>query len=62
MKYVSFILITLWACWMLVVNGDLKPSDNYILWILGVLSIMYSIINIIIGIYVGWKNRKTLFI
>lgn len=48
MKYISFTLITLWAIWMLVTNGDLKPSDNYFLWILGSLSIMYSVINSII--------------
>lgn len=48
MKYASFILITLWAIWMLVANGDLRPSDNYFLWILGYLSIMYSVISMVV--------------
>lgn len=48
MKYISFALITLWAIYMLVTNGDLKPSDNFLLWILSVSSIMYSVINFIV--------------
>jgi hypothetical protein len=48
MKYISFTLIALWGTWMLLTNGNLKPSDNYSLWILGALSIMYSVINFII--------------
>ena len=57
MKYISFILITLWAIWMLVTKGDLKPSDNYFLWILGVLSIMYSVINLIV-FYVDSRSKN----
>ena len=57
MKYVSFILITLWACWMLIINGNLKPSDNYFLWILGVLSIMYSVINLVV-FYVDSRSKN----
>jgi predicted outer membrane lipoprotein len=56
MKYISFTLITLWATWMLVTNGDLKPSDNYFLWILGVLSIMYSVINLVVFYVDARKN------
>ena len=48
MKYISFALIALWAIWMLVTNGDLKPSDNFFLWTLGFLSINYSVINFIV--------------
>ena len=57
MKYISFILITLWAIWMLVTNGDLKPSDNYFLWILGVLSIMFSVINLVV-FYVDSRSKN----
>lgn len=56
MKYISFILITLWSTWMLVTNGDLKPSDNYFLWALGVLSIMYSVINLVVFYVDARKN------
>ena len=56
MKYISFTLITLWATWMLVANGNLKPSDNYFLWTLGVLSIIYSVINLVIFYVDARKN------
>ena len=56
MKYISFILITLWAIWMLVANGELKPSDNYFLWTLGVLSVIYSVINLVIFYVDARKN------
>jgi len=56
MKYISFTLITLWATWMLATNGDLKPSDNYFLWILGVLSIVYSVINLVVFYVDARKN------
>ena len=48
MKYISFALITLWAIWILITNGELKPSDNYFLWTLGILSIMYSVTSLVI--------------
>jgi len=48
MKYISFTLILLWSIWVLITQGDLKPSENYLLWCLGAFSIMYTIINIII--------------
>tara|TARA_R110000868_G_C10879127_1_gene762820 strand:- start:1305 stop:1607 length:303 start_codon:yes stop_codon:yes gene_type:complete len=48
MKYFSILLITGWACFMLFTNPDLKPSDNYVLFILSILSMMYSIVSILI--------------
>ena len=54
MKYISFVLIGLWSLWMLIENGELKPSENFFLWVLGAISIMYTIINIII-LYIDKK-------
>jgi hypothetical protein len=56
MKYISFILITLWAIWTLIANGNLKPSDNYFLWILSVLSVMYSVVNLVI-FYIDFRKN-----
>lgn len=56
MKYISFALITLWATWVFITNGDLKPSDNFFLWILGILSIMYVVINLVIFYVDARKN------
>lgn len=57
MRYVSFTLITLWSAWLLLTKGNLKPSENYFLWILGVLSFMYSAVNIVI-FYIDSKSKK----
>lgn len=59
MKYISFILITLWSVWAIVTNGDLKPSDDCFLWLLSILSVLYSFMNLI-ALYadVRLKNRK----
>lgn len=48
MKYASLLLITSWACYVLITTPDLKPSDNFLLFTLSCLSIMYSVVNIII--------------
>jgi hypothetical protein len=45
---ISFIIILCWAIWVITTNGNLKPSDNYLLWVLGAISIMYSTIAIVI--------------
>ena len=59
MKLISFILITLWSIWTIVTNKDLKPSENYFLWILSALSVIYSTINIIF-FYVDFSNKNKL--
>ena len=60
MKYISFSLITLWSIYMLVYNADLTPNNNLFLWILGISSIMYSIINTIIflAIYLTYITKE----
>ena len=45
---ISFIIIICWSIWVITTNGNLKPSDNYLLWFLGAISIMYSTIAIVI--------------
>jgi hypothetical protein len=47
MKYISFTLLTLWSLYMIIVNGNLRVSDNYFLWLLSVASIFYSAFSII---------------
>jgi hypothetical protein len=55
MKYISLILLITWSCWSLHANGNLKPNENPLLWILSILSIVYSIINIV-ALYVEKRN------
>ena len=52
----ALFLITSWACYMLVTMGNLIPSDNYILYTLSVLSIMYVVINLTI-LLIDKSNR-----
>jgi|GEM_PF-3011089 len=43
MKYIAFVLLTGWSVYALYTFGDLKPSENLIIWSLGVTTIMYSV-------------------
>jgi len=54
---ISFIIILCWSIWIIITNGDLKPSQNYLLWILGAFSIMYSTIIIVIYL-IEFKQKK----
>lgn len=47
MKYLSLMIIAAWSVWVLITHGDVRPSDDPALWILGVLSVMYTIIGTI---------------
>ena len=58
MKYISFALILLWSLWCLYEN--IKPKDNYFLWILGAISITHSLINIIIFLIEGVNKIKSI--
>jgi len=58
-RVVAMILITAWSMWTLLTNGDMKPSDNYFLWSLSALSLMYAVANwIVILIKFTDKIRK----
>jgi hypothetical protein len=56
MKYASFLLILSWSIYTLVTEGNIRPSDNIILWILGVLSVFYSCVQAII--WIQQPNKK----
>lgn len=47
MKYFAMLLAFCWSGWMLSANGDLRPSDNLFLWLLGVLTFFYSVLSVI---------------
>ncbi len=47
MKYLNVVTITLWCIFAIANFGDIKPSDNYYLYVLSVCSILISIVNIL---------------
>lgn len=46
MKYTSSILIASWFAWTLFYHGDLRPSQDPVLWLLGVFSAIHTIVNL----------------
>lgn len=56
MKYVALVLLFGWSAYLLYAMPYLKPSDNFFLWTLGVLSFLYTVINLIL--LLSGNNRK----
>lgn len=47
MKFLPWFLLTAWTVWTIVENGNLKPQDNIILWLLSVVSAVVLIVGVI---------------
>lgn len=47
MKILNSVLILLWAIYTLYKFPHLKPSEDYILFILAVVSMLFSVVNIL---------------
>lgn len=51
MKYAALILLFGWSVHILYNIPNLKPSDNYPLWILGAFTMLYTVAGIVILIH-----------
>jgi hypothetical protein len=58
MKYIAIILLGLWGSYMIYTQPHLTPSENWFLWILSVLSIMYTVINTVVLIIEGRQSSS----
>jgi len=45
MKIIYLILLLAWSIYTIIENGNLKPSDNYYLYVLSVVSIIFIVIG-----------------
>jgi len=47
MKYIGYLLTTMWSIYSYLSFDNLKPSDNIWLWLLAACTSLYSIFGII---------------
>lgn len=57
--FISLIITSCWTSYMVYNHPDMKPSDGYFIWVLTVLTAMYSVYGTIIFIvYINHKNTN----
>jgi hypothetical protein len=57
MKNISFVIILLWTAWVLINNPNVTPKQDIYLWLLGVISVIYTVISMILLIKKRTRKR-----
>jgi surface polysaccharide O-acyltransferase-like enzyme len=57
MKNISFVIILLWTAWVLINNPNVTPKQDIYLWLLGVISVIYTVISMIVLIKKRTRKR-----
>lgn len=55
MNKLNSITVVLWVSWVIYKFGDIKPSEDYFLFILVCTSILFSVVNFLEFLH---KNKK----
>lgn len=59
MKYIYKLLLICWSVWTISENGNMRPSDNTILWLLSAITFIVSFVAILDLLYdINNKNDE----